>query len=149
MFKPILFRLGNWLATKTAPRGLTGNQWTGTGFVDSFKRNRNPTANELLAELKATAWTCASMNAAVCASFPPRLYVSTATHQAEPKCASKALSRPVEQRLRGAGHLLSFTKSATTIREVVDHPLLTLLEQVNPVHNALGLYTINQDLMVT
>jgi HK97 family phage portal protein len=142
MFKPILFRLGNWLAAKSAPRGLTGNQWTGTGFVDSFKRNRNPTANELLAELKATAWTCASMNAAVCASFPPRLYVSTAAHQAEPKCATKALGRPVEQRLRANSHLLTFTKSASTIREVVDHPLLTLLEQVNPVHNAFDLWEL-------
>ena len=65
MFKPIIYRLGNWLAAKAAPRGLTGNAWTGTGFVDGFKRNRNPTANELMAELKATAWTCASINAAV------------------------------------------------------------------------------------
>ena len=92
--------------------GLTGNQWTGTSFTDSFKRNRNPTPNELMAELKATAWTCASINAAVCASFPPRLYVSTSANQPEPKCAAKAVSRPVEQRLRAAGHLLPYTKAA-------------------------------------
>ena len=142
MFKPIIYRLGNWLAAKAAPRGLIGNQWTGTGFVDSFKRNRNPTANELMAELKATAWTCASINAAVCASFPPRLYVSSTAHQAEPKCEVKTIHRLVEQRLRAAGHLLPYTKSAARIQEVVDHPLLTLLDQVNPIHNAFDLWEL-------
>ncbi len=138
----ILHRFGSWLAHKTAPRALTGNQWTGTGFTDSYKRNRTPTPNELMAELKATAWTCASINAAVCASFPPRLYVATSAGQSAPKCQVKALGGPIERRLRGASHLLPFTKTATRIQEVVDHPLLTLLEQVNPIHNAFDLWEL-------
>lgn len=76
MLKPLFLRLGRWLRAKSAPASLTGNQWTGTSYVDSFKRNRNPTPNELMAELKATAWTCATINAAVCASYAPRLYVT-------------------------------------------------------------------------
>ena len=93
MLKPLLHRLGRWLAGKTAPWSLGGAQWTGTSFVDSFKRLRNPTPNELMAELKATAWTCASINASVCAAYPPRLFVSTGRHHPEPKCASKSISR--------------------------------------------------------
>lgn len=137
-----LRRLAAWLLAKTTPPCLTGTQWTGTGFVDSFKRQRQPAPNELLAELKATAWTCATINAAVCASFPPRLYVTTAAHQPAPKCATKAISRHSERRLRSAPHLWPHTKTAWAIQEVVDHPLLTLLEQVNPIHNAFDLWEL-------
>jgi HK97 family phage portal protein len=34
------------------------------------------------------------------------------------------------------------TKSAARIQEVVDHPLLTLLKQVNPIHNAFDLWEL-------
>ena len=142
MLKSTFHRLASWLAAKSAPAALTGNQWTGTSFTDSFKRNRNPTPNELLAELKATAWTCASINASVCASFPPRLYVSTAAGQAAPKCAVGAISRTLECRLRETNHLVPYTKAAERIQEVVHHPLLTLLAQVNPIHNAFDLWEL-------
>ncbi|HKI31907.1 MAG TPA: phage portal protein [Gemmataceae bacterium] len=129
---------------KSMPSALMGGQWTGTGFVDAYKRNRNPTPNELLAELKGTAWSCVSINAAVCANFPPHLYVSTARGQARPKCLTKALSPEVERRLRAAPHLARHTKAADAIEEVVEHPLLTLLRQVNPVHNAFDLWELTQ-----
>src|SRR5262249_11809226 len=70
-----LARLASWLRPKAMPAALGGPQWTGTSFVDSYRRHRNPTPNELLAELRNTAWACASLNAGACASFPPRLYV--------------------------------------------------------------------------
>src|SRR5437868_11144008 len=94
-------RLSRWLHTKQVPSGLAGSQWTGTGFVDAYKRNRNPTPNEQLAELKNTAFTCASINAAVCAAYPPRLYVATHPHQSPPKCLTKRLDQESEKRLRG------------------------------------------------
>ena len=76
----VFSRLADWLRpspSKAMPPVLAGAQWSGTSFIDAYRRNRNPTPNEILAELKNTAWTCASINAAVCASFPPRLYVTT------------------------------------------------------------------------
>src|SRR5262245_61061313 len=71
-----LLRLANWLRPKGMPYALAGPQWSGTSFVDSYRRNRQPTPNEILAELKNTAWTCASINAATCANYPPRLYLN-------------------------------------------------------------------------
>src|SRR6516165_6291385 len=97
--------LATWLSPKALPTSLAGNQWTGTTFVDVYKRNRNPTPNELLAELKGTAWTCASINAAVCASFPPRLYVTTSHNQPRPKCGTRPLATDVDVRLRSTPHL--------------------------------------------
>lgn len=110
-------------------------------FVDAFRRQRSPTPLELLTELKNTAFTCASINAAVCASFPPRLYVATHDGQAAPRCLTKSLPRAVERRLRGHSALPPHIAKAGRIEEVLDHPLLTLLQQVNPVHNGFDLWS--------
>jgi HK97 family phage portal protein len=129
---------------KAMPTALAGGQWTGTGFVDSYKRNRNPTPNELLAELKGTAWSCISVNAAVCANYPPRLYVTTGRGQARPKCLTKPLAPGAERRLRAAPHLARHVRAVDAVEEVAEHPLLTLLRQVNPVHNAFDLWELTQ-----
>jgi HK97 family phage portal protein len=137
-----LARLAGWLRPKNLPPALTGAQWSGTSFVDAYRRNRNPTPNELLAELKNTAWACASINAAVCASFPPRLFVTTRPGQPRPKCLTRALPRRTDRLLRASPHLQQHTKSVDRIEEVTDHPLLTLLAKVNPVHNAFDLWEL-------
>ena len=112
--KNLLHSLALWLVRKTHPGVLTGGQWSGTTYVDAYKRSRNPTPNELLAELKNTAWTCASINAAVCANFPPHLYVATHNNQPQPRCLTKNLDPRTEQRLRSARHLPPrITKSAS------------------------------------
>jgi HK97 family phage portal protein len=140
----LLHRLAIWLSAKTMPASLLGPQWSGTSFVDAYRRNRNPTPNELLAELKGAAWTCASINASVCAGFPPRLYVTTQRDQPEACCPTKRLEPRTETRLRRAEHLPSHVRKALKIEEVLDHPLLTLLRQVNPVHNAFDLWELTQ-----
>jgi hypothetical protein len=137
-----LLRLAHWVWPKSMPPVLAGAQWTGTSFVDSYKRNRQPTANEMLAELKNTAWTCASINAATCASFAPRLYVITEHNQPRPKCAVKSLSPWAERRLRRLPHLDTRIKSAARIEEVTDHPLLGLLQHANAVHNQFDLWEL-------
>src|SRR5437762_13835536 len=121
-FASVLRRLASWLAVRSAPAGLLGGQWSGTSFVDSYRRHRTPTPNELLAELKSTAWTCASINASVCASFAPRLYVTTQDGQPTPRCLTRALPAAVERRLRGAAHLPARHTRAARIEEVLDHP---------------------------
>ena len=92
------------------PPVLTGAQWSGTSFIDAYRRNRNPTPNEILAELKNTAWTCASINAAVCASFRRGSTCRTQPDQPRPKCLTKALPAATEQRLRSTPHLAGRTR---------------------------------------
>jgi hypothetical protein len=137
-----LSRLVHWLRAKNAPASLTGNQWTGTSFLDSFQRNRQPNANDLLAELKGTAWTCATLNASVCATYPPRLYVATHPGQSQPRCLTRALPTAIENRLRTSPSLPPRITKAAQLEEVLDHPLLTLLQKVNPVHNAFDLWEL-------
>ena len=38
-------------------QSLLGAQWSGSSAIDGYHRHRNPTPNELLAELKGTAWS--------------------------------------------------------------------------------------------
>jgi HK97 family phage portal protein len=137
-----LHRLARWLHPKAIPFALTGGQWTGTTFVDAFQRHRQPTPNELQAELKGTAWTCASINAAACANFAPRLYVTTQPGQAAPKCRTRTLDPGTDQRLRRLTTLPPYLGKAATIEEVLEHPLLTLLQQVNPQHNQFDLWEL-------
>jgi HK97 family phage portal protein len=137
-----LQRLARWLHPKAIPFALTGPQWTGTSYVDAYQRNRQPSPNELLAELKGAAWTCASINAATCANFAPRLYVATHPSQPAPKCLTRQLDPLTEQRLRSLSTLPPRHTKAAQIEEVLDHPLLTLLQQVNPVHNSFDLWEL-------
>src|SRR5438094_8672361 len=120
-FAAVVAGLSQWFHAKSAPPNLAGSQWTGTGFVDAYKRNRNPTPNEQLAELKNTAFTCASINAAVCAAYSPRLYVATHPGQPEPKCLTKRLPRSIEERLRSRPTLPALLTKARQIEEVLEH----------------------------
>lgn len=134
----ILERLSRWWRRKSAPSYLPAA--SGERFVDAYRRVHAPTPGELLGELKNTAWTCASINAAVCASFAPRLYVTTAPGQPKPRCVTRALDPGVQRKL-----LDKAGQAATmAVEEVVEHPLLTLLRQVNPVHNGFDLWELSQ-----
>jgi HK97 family phage portal protein len=137
-----IHRFAAWLAKKTAPTSLTGGQWTGTQYTDRFKRYREPSANELMAELKNTAWTCATLNAATCAAYTPSLYIVTRHNQPAPKCAVKALRPEVEERLRSDPRIQSRVKHAARIEEVTSHPILDILGHPNQWHSAFDLWEL-------
>jgi len=107
--------------------------------LDAYRRHAVPTPSELLAQLKNTAWSCASINAAVCAAHPPRLFVATAEGQASPRIPTRAIS--ATQKFLLPSHSV-FSKSH--FQEVTQHPLLTLLHQVNPTHNHHDLLELTQ-----
>jgi len=133
-----------WMTRKTAPALLAGNAWANLSPIDAYRRLRPPSAVELLAELKNTAWTCASINATSSASHPPRLYVMTEARQPKPRCLTRSLDAHAQNRLRASPHLRDLTRKAVAIEEVLEHPLLTLLRQVNPLHNSFDLWEMTQ-----
>ena len=136
--KTMLHHVARWLARKTAPAQLLTS--SPGPMLDAYRRHRAPSPGELLGELKNTAWTCATINAAVCAAHPPRLFVAPGPHHAAPKCATRALDPGPLRQLRQARPQLG----AAAVEEVVDHPLLTLFRQVNPVHNSFDLWELTQ-----
>jgi phage portal protein BeeE len=132
--RTLLHRIARWLTRKTAPAAVRGGGAGAASFVDAYRRLRSPSALDLLAELKNTAYACVSLNASVCASFPPRLYVSTQPGQPEPRCLTRRLGL-AEKKALGR-------KAVEHVEEVLDHPLLTLLRAVNPTHNAHDLWEL-------
>lgn len=136
--KQLVHRIARWLRRKMMPAGLApGSTYP---LLDLPVRQRIPTASELLAELKGAAWTCASINASTCASYPPRLFVATGANQTPPRCATRRLDPTTLRQL----HLAQPTRAGHGIEEVVDHPLLTLFRQVNPVHNSFDLWELTE-----
>jgi len=122
-----------------APAGARADSTAGFGFIDAYKRHRNPTPRELLEELKNTAWVCASINAATCAENSPVLYVATDEKtQPAPKCKTHPVPHPKAAFLRDKNKLSKKLK----IEEVEDHPLLDLLNQPNEVHNSWDLWEL-------
>lgn len=141
--KQLLAAIRRWRDSKAkaGPGGGTTPIWSTSASVDAYRRIRPPTPTELLNELKNTAYTCASINASACARMPPRLYVSTGKNQPAPKCLTKSLTRDEQSRIKDSRQL-SATIKDSVIKEVAEHPLLTLLAQVNPHHNSFDLWEL-------
>lgn len=104
------------------------------GMVDAYRRVRHPNSWDLLNELKNTAYACAVLNSGVCASYTPKLYVRTRKGERAARCLTKALpwGHPLVVEQRGLAQ----------VEQVLEHPLLTLLEQVNPRHNKQDLWEL-------
>jgi HK97 family phage portal protein len=133
------------IVTSTTPATSNTSGGPLLDFVDAYRRQREPTHSELLIQLKSTAWTCASINASVCASHAPRLYVLTDTAQARPRC----LTRPAPGVTAKAIRDLTRKAASVQVEEVIEHPLITLLDRVNPTMNGfelLELTTLYQEV---
>ena len=103
--------------------------------------SRQPTPIELLAELKSTAWTCASINASSLRVVAAQLLVLTGNG------ASAAALRHAQARTEDVAAIaIGQTRGgvATVVEEVVDHPILTLFRQVNPAQNAFDLWELTE-----
>lgn len=114
----------------------------GWSTIDAYRRLREPSPTELLRELKNTAYACANINASVCASFTPRLYVATRCGEPAPKCGTRRL--PTHE-----SRTLAHMCKAERVEMVTEHPLLSLLERANPTHNLhdlLELTTLDQEV---
>lgn len=130
-------KFAGWLDHKAVPTATTTpRSGGGDSFIDAYRRNRAPSATELLQELKNAAWTCASINAAVCAANPPKLYVKTGERDPAPKCRTKAL--------HPSHRLVIAHKGQATVEEVPEHPLLEMLKSVNEIHNSFDLFELTQ-----
>lgn len=132
----------NWIHQKTMPRALASSQWTGTSALDSFRKVRQPTPNELIQELKATAWTCASLNAQTCATYQPKLYVTTNSRQPAAKCPRKPIPGAALKTLTLRRDIAPRIANTDEIEQVTDHPILDLFKNVNPIHNAFDLWEL-------
>src|SRR3954454_23785461 len=90
------------------------------GHIDAYRRQRVPSPHDLLFELKNVVFTCASINASVCASYPPKLYVSTGAQEPKPKCLTAKISERRQKNLKERTNLSPKQKNSR-IEEVLEH----------------------------
>lgn len=118
-------------------RGNRDPGWVAMGHRTSGW-SRSPRPAELLAELRTTAYACAMINAGICATFAPRLYMRLLPGEKAPKTGAKVIDEQTARRI--------LSKEAPpkpgqgTIVEVIDHPLLTLLRSANEEMNGHELW---------
>jgi phage portal protein BeeE len=128
-----------------APRGYYGSGWAGgPSFVDAFRSRRAPSPPELVEAFKSVCYSCAYLNANGVARVPLRLYATTTSRQARPRAYTRAVSKVMEARFRKSSDYAGLVTKAESIDEVVEHPLLDAMAEVNDDFdtNLLMLYTV-------
>lgn len=118
--------------------------WAGGAYrpLASSVTGRAPSSRELLAELRTTAYACATINAGVCASFVPRLYLRLGPNDPLP---NTGLGKRVD-----AKSLAVPMRSGSVVHEVTEHPLLDLLRSVNDQmngHDLLELTALSMEVL--
>lgn len=127
------------MATKSttgAPPRVPAAGDSSWGTIDHFRKIKEPKPADLLAQLKGIAYACATLNASVCAQHRPRLYVVTNKGAAAPKCPTRPLDHAARKALESDRQAMATESNLQRWDEVIEHPLLALLNNPNPYHNA-------------
>ena len=127
------------------PRVVTGLSSTWSPY-DAFRQKRPPSDIELIAANRNATFVCSSYAAEGVASQPLRLYGimdKRKGHKAL-RCRSKALSKSQERYFAGDPTISKRLAGVDSVDEVVDHPIIDVLETVNPWFNKTQLIEITQ-----
>lgn len=138
------------------PSTGVGNAIT-TPFVDDWQKIPSPSAIQLVRESIGTAFACGKLNSELVASTRLRLYVRTTRRAKRSKLMDrgdvKAVSPLQKSRLSALAGVGKLVDQAKELREVVDHPVLDLLDAPNdPTEDGVavsrhGLFEITQRYM--
>ena len=100
-------------------------------YLDAYGVNDAPTQGQLIKSYRGTAYACANLCAQAVAATPLRLYVTTGRGQAKPRVETRAVSRKTMQWLSQNPSCTKQVAGATDVEEVLEHPILELLQNVN------------------
>ena len=92
----------------------------------------------LLAAYKSWVYVAASKNATTVASFPLKLYVAKPS-KTKTLVATRSITPETKKYLYSIGHLDRYLRKAVEVEEVLEHPFLDLMKNVNPFMNEFEL----------
>jgi HK97 family phage portal protein len=95
---------------------------------------------QLIAAYKSWTYICASKNSNAVAAAPLRLYVGKQNKSTKVIVKTAKIDRKKEVLLRKQGNLISYTRKAEEIEEVLEHPFLEMIKKVNPLLNRFDLW---------
>ena len=140
-----LMRAGEQMPDRAQP--LVGSQMK--SLYDIYTKTGPMTYDKLIARYVSWVYACANVNAATVASVPLRLYVAKSSKGQK----IRTKTRPITSKVRD--YLFSDTSFQTKLTEAVDveevlvHPYLDLMQNVNPWMNSFDLieqWTLYQEL---
>jgi HK97 family phage portal protein len=92
----------------------------------TFNNIPAPTTDSLINDYKRYIFTCVNLNALGCSNIPLKLYATTRRGEKRPRLKTKAINDNLKEELVKKRTNLN---SVSEIEEVVEHPLLTLLDK--------------------
>ena len=112
------------------------------GYLQDWQYQRElVTPSDFTSQLnayKSWIYICSNKNATSLASFPLKLYVAKPSHS-KLLVRTKAISKETRKHLYSIAHLDSYLSKAVEIEEVLEHPFLDLMKNVNPFTNSFEL----------
>lgn len=104
-----------------------------SGYIDIYRTKRAPGDSDLINEYKRIAFACSNLNAnAVATALSSiKLYVRTRKGEKKARLNTRRLNSRQYQKLCQNKVISKYTKDFLEIEEVVEHPVLTLLQKVN------------------
>lgn len=120
------------------PKASFGNQvdWL---FQRGGSGGRPVSPEELLRQYSGWVYSCANIGASTIAALPLKLYASRGTGEQKARCWAKGVTRAEDKRLRAKFAHKADISHADEIEEILDHPILDLLKNVNKVNNQFDL----------
>jgi len=146
--KPLawLRRLARFVKGKSTPPGTLSGR---TFAADVWGAAGAPGAHSLIASYRGTAYACANLCAQGVASVPLRLYVETRRGQEPPRVRTAPVTAARLKALRDRPAFARRVTGASTVEEVLEHPLLDLLQNVNAELDGFTLIELTQLYMET
>ena len=130
-------RLKSWAASIWTPVG-GGRSGSGFGFAaDIYGEHADPTTAELLGAYSDVAYACVRLISQSVAGVELKLVATTRPGDRSPTSFTRSLSRRAVQAIRK--NYPAWSRKAAHVEEVVDHPLLDLLDRPNPVMSGTDL----------
>lgn len=111
------------------------------------RRARPDDTASLVARNKGWVYTCVARNASGLARLPLRLYVAKRSRGTVRNFPTRAVPATRLDYLRTEAALQGQTAGAVEIEEILEHPLLDLLAQVNPIQNKFDFLELGQTFL--
>lgn len=127
-----------WLGGGTAGEKAVPDaaRYTETDVVNSpysnpWRGKRDPTDEQLVKHFRGVGYTCAMVNATACGSVSIQLFAKTRKGDKAPRVRTAPINTSVRKHLATSPHGRRWLKSAENVDEVLEHPILDLLEMAN------------------
>jgi len=114
-----------------------------------YSQYQNLSHDKLIARYVSWVYACANINATTVASVPLRLYVAKSSKSQKIRTKTRPVSSKVRDYLFADKSFQTKLINAAEVEEVLEHPYLDLMANVNPYMNSFDLieqWTLYQEL---